>query len=68
MANSLGNSKAFNTAILGTLMEIGTIISEDAYKEGIREIFSSKPKLIQLNIDVLEAGAKWMREHLDDYL
>ena len=68
IANSLGNPKAFNTAILGTLMEIGTIISEDAYKEGIREIFSSKPKLIQLNIDVLEAGAKWMREHLDDYL
>jgi 2-oxoisovalerate ferredoxin oxidoreductase beta subunit len=63
IANSLGNPKAFNTAILGVLMELGDIISHDAYIEGIKEIFSSKPKLIQLNIDVLEAGAKWMKEN-----
>jgi len=63
IAQSLGNPKAFNTAILGALLEIGEIISVDAYKEGIKEIFASKPKLIQLNIDVLEAGAKWMREN-----
>lgn len=63
IANSLGNPKAFNTAILGVLMEVGGIISADAYKEGIKEIFSSKPKLIQLNIDVLEAGAKWIKDN-----
>ncbi|MEA4957406.1 hypothetical protein SDC9_08514 [bioreactor metagenome] len=68
IANSMGNPKAFNTAILGCLMEIGDLISENAYKEGIREIFSSKPKLIQLNIDVLEAGAKWMKENKNKYL
>jgi 2-oxoisovalerate ferredoxin oxidoreductase beta subunit len=63
IAKSIGNPKAFNTAILGALLEIADIISVDAYKKGIKEIFSSKPKLIQLNIDVLEAGAKWMREN-----
>jgi len=63
IANSQGNPKAFNTAILGVLMEIGEIIPADAYKEGIKEIFASKPKLVQLNIDVLEAGAKWMKDN-----
>lgn len=63
IANFLGSPKAFNSAILGVFMELRNIISKDAYKEAIKEIFSSKPKLIQLNIDVLEAGAKWMREN-----
>ena len=63
IAQSLGNPKAFNTAILGVLLELGEIISLESYKEGIKEIFSSKPKLIQLNSDVLEAGAKWMRDN-----
>lgn len=63
IANSLKNPRAFNTAILGVFMELENIISKDAYKKGIKEIFSSKPKLIQLNIDVLEAGAKWFREN-----
>ena len=63
IAQSIGNPRAFNTAILGVLMEIGEIISENSYKQGIEEIFASKPKLIQLNIDVLEAGAKWMRDN-----
>ncbi|RBQ22473.1 Ketoisovalerate oxidoreductase subunit VorA [Candidatus Methanobinarius endosymbioticus] len=63
IANSLRNPRAFNTAMLGVLMELGDIITDNAYKEGIKEIFSSKPKLIQLNINVLEAGAKWMKEN-----
>ena len=63
IAQSLGNPKAFNTAILGVLLEIRDIISIESYKEGIKETFSSKPKLIQLNIDVLEAGAKWIMEN-----
>ncbi|MBZ9571303.1 2-oxoacid:acceptor oxidoreductase family protein [Methanobrevibacter sp. TMH8] len=63
IAKSIGNAKAFNTAILGVLMGIGKVISPDAYKQGIKEIFSSKPKLIQLNIDVLEAGANWIKNN-----
>ncbi|MCL2115443.1 MAG: 2-oxoacid:acceptor oxidoreductase family protein [Methanobrevibacter sp.] len=66
IATSCGNPKAMNTAILGVLMEIGknmNILSKDAYCEGIREIFASKPKLIDINIEVLEAGAKWMRDN-----
>jgi 2-oxoisovalerate ferredoxin oxidoreductase beta subunit len=53
-----------NTAILGVLMEIGrNILSKNAYNQWIREIFASKPKLINLNIEVLEAGAKWMKNN-----
>lgn len=66
IATSCGNPKAMNTAILGVLMEIGkdmNILSKDAYYQGIKEIFDSKPKLIDLNIEVLEAGAKWMRDN-----
>ena len=66
IATSCGNPRAMNTAILGVLMEITKdqkILSKDAYYEGIKEIFASKPKLIDLNLEVLEAGAKWMREN-----
>ena len=64
IATSCGNPKAMNTAILGVLMEIGkNILSKNAYFDGIKEIFASKPKLIDLNIEVLEAGAKWLGDN-----
>lgn len=64
IATSCGNPKTMNTAILGVLMEIGkNILPNNAYYNGIKEIFASKPKLIDLNIEVLEAGAKWMRDN-----
>jgi 2-oxoisovalerate ferredoxin oxidoreductase beta subunit len=66
IATSCGNPRAMNTAILGVLMEVSkdkNILSKEAYYNGIKEIFASKPKLIDLNIEVLEAGAKWMREN-----
>jgi 2-oxoisovalerate ferredoxin oxidoreductase beta subunit len=69
IANSLNVPKAINTVMLGVLMEFGkkskNIISKEAYIEGIKETFSSKPKLINKNIEVLEAGAKWASENLD---
>ena len=66
IATNCGNPKAMNTAVLGVLMELGKdkkLLSKEAYIEGIKEIFVSKPKLIDLNIEVLEAGAKWIREN-----
>jgi 2-oxoisovalerate ferredoxin oxidoreductase beta subunit len=63
IATDCGNPKAMNTAVLGVLMERGkNILSKNAYYDGIKEIFASKPKLIDLNIEVLEAGAKWLRD------
>ena len=66
IATEMGNAKAMNTAILGALMELGKdspILSQDAFAEGIKETFAAKPKLIDINLKVLEAGAKWLREN-----
>ena len=65
IATEIGNAKAMNTAILGALMELGKdspILSQNAFAEGIKETFAAKPKLIDINLKVLEAGAKWLRE------
>jgi 2-oxoisovalerate ferredoxin oxidoreductase beta subunit len=66
IATEMGNAKAMNTAILGALMELGKdspILSQDAFAEGIKETFAAKPKLIDINLKVLDAGAKWLREN-----
>ncbi len=66
IATEIGNAKAMNTAILGALMELGKdspILSQNAFAEGIKETFAAKPKLIDINLKVLEAGAKWLREN-----
>lgn len=66
IATKIGNPKAMNTAILGAIMEIGgegELIAPEAYEKGIEESFASKPKLIDINVKVLHAGAKWMREN-----
>lgn len=66
IATEIGNAKAMNTAILGALMELGKespILSQEAFANGIKETFAAKPKLIDVNLEVLEAGAKWLREN-----
>lgn len=66
IASKIGNPKAMNTAILGAIMELGgegELIRPEAYEKGIAESFAAKPKLIDINIKVLRAGAKWMREN-----
>ncbi|MCQ2977077.1 MAG: 2-oxoacid:acceptor oxidoreductase family protein [archaeon] len=67
IATEIGNARAMNTAILGALMELGKdspILSSDAFRNGIKHTFAAKPKLIDINIEVLEAGAKWLRENI----
>lgn len=66
IAKELGTGKAMNTAILGALMEINQekgYLSRDAYEEGIKSSFGDKPKLIDLNLKILDAGAKWYRDN-----
>ncbi len=67
IATKIGNPKAMNTAILGALMELGKdspILSQEAFRNGIRDTFASKPKLIDINLDVLDAGAEWLRGNI----
>ena len=47
-------------------MELGKdspILTQDAFRNGIKQTFAAKPKLIDVNLEVLEAGAKWLRDN-----
>ncbi|MDR0900184.1 MAG: 2-oxoacid:acceptor oxidoreductase family protein [Methanobrevibacter sp.] len=69
IANSQGVPKAINTAMLGVLMEFGkqsnNVLSNESFYQGITETFISKPKLIDKNIEILEAGAEWAKKNLN---
>jgi 2-oxoisovalerate ferredoxin oxidoreductase beta subunit len=41
-----------------------TGLEEDAFKEALAENFAGKPKVITFNQQLLEAGAKWVRENV----
>lgn len=65
IAKEHGVKRAGNTVILGVLMALGQIeIPEDMFKDAIKHTFSKKPKLIDINLEILEAGAEWARENL----
>ena len=65
IAKKEGVAKAANTAMLGVLMKVAsTDLSEDDYKDAVKHTFAKKPKLVPINIKILEAGAKWAEENL----
>lgn len=65
IAKDAGSVKAANTVMLGVLMAQGdTRLPEKVFREAIEDTFASKPKLIPMNLDILEAGAKWSRENV----
>lgn len=65
IAKEHGVKRAGNTVLLGVLMALGRAgLSEDMFKKSIEHTFSKKPHLIPLNLEILEAGAKWARENL----
>jgi 2-oxoisovalerate ferredoxin oxidoreductase beta subunit len=65
IAKEHGVKRAGNTALLGVLMALEcTGLPEDVFKKAIEHTFSKKPKLIPVNLEILEAGAKWARENL----
>lgn len=64
IAKSLGVKKAVNTVMLGVMMELGSDLPDEVFEDSIRHIFAKKEKLIPLNIEILRAGAEWVRENL----
>ncbi|MGZ7049629.1 MAG: 2-oxoacid:acceptor oxidoreductase family protein [Methanobacterium sp.] len=65
MAKQHGVKRAGNTVMLGILMALGRSgLSEDIFKNSIEHTFSKKPKLIPVNLEILEAGRKWAQENL----
>lgn len=63
IAEKFGNTKTANTALIGVLMELQKTLSPESYENAIKHMFASKPKVVDVNIDVLKAGAKWMKEN-----
>jgi 2-oxoisovalerate ferredoxin oxidoreductase beta subunit len=64
IAKDAGSVKAANTVMLGVLMAQGdTRLPDKVFREAIEDTFASKPKLIPMNLNILEAGAKWSREN-----
>ena len=62
IALSKGVEQATNTAMFGALMEKGDLgLPRDAFGGAFKRTFAKKPKLIPLNLEILEAGAKSVR-------
>ncbi len=64
IAKDAGSVKAANTVMLGVMMALGdTRLPEEVFRQAIEETFASKPKLIPMNLAILEAGASWAKEN-----
>jgi 2-oxoisovalerate ferredoxin oxidoreductase beta subunit len=58
-----GVEQAANTAMFGALMEVGGIgLPKEAFSKALEHTFAAKPKLIPLNLEILEAGAESVSE------
>ena len=59
IATEKGAHQAANTAMFGALMQAGNLgLPREAYSNAFRVTFAKKPKLIPLNLEILEAGAQ----------
>lgn len=62
VAHEIGNLKVANIVTLGALIEHTGLLTIESIKQGISDLFSSKnPKLIEINMQALQAGAKQSR-------
>ena len=64
IAEEHGNARTANTALIGALSGLTDILKTDSYEQAISQMFASKPKVIDVNIDVLHAGAEWIKNNL----
>jgi 2-oxoisovalerate ferredoxin oxidoreductase beta subunit len=66
IAKEHGVARAANTAMLGVIMALGvTDLPENVFQEAVEYTFHRKPKLVPVNLDILEAGAEWARRNID---
>ncbi|UEC43339.1 MAG: Ketoisovalerate oxidoreductase subunit VorA [Methanothrix sp.] len=62
IALSRAVEKAANTAMFGALMELGDLgLPREAFGGAFQKTFAKKPKLIPLNLEILEEGARSVR-------
>jgi 2-oxoisovalerate ferredoxin oxidoreductase beta subunit len=62
IATAKGVEQATNTAMFGALMEVGGLnLPRESYGEAFNYTFAKKPKLIPINLEILEDGAESVR-------
>ena len=65
LADEAGNSRGANTIMFGVMLALGiTKLPEEAFKAALSASFAKKPKLIPMNIAVLDYACKWVRENV----
>jgi len=66
LASARNAHRAANTAMFGALMGAGKLgLPDEAFSRALEHTFSAKPKLIPLNLEILNAGAESIREQLE---
>jgi 2-oxoisovalerate ferredoxin oxidoreductase beta subunit len=72
IATEYDGLKAISTIMLGVLWEYGhqtnNPISKDAFYQSIKKTFKSKPKVVDKNIEVFNAGVDWAKNNLAKFL
>ena len=63
IAISLGTVKAANTVLLGILIGSTDIVSKETAQESLRNKFSNKPEVLDLNMNALEKGIELGKEY-----
>jgi 2-oxoisovalerate ferredoxin oxidoreductase beta subunit len=62
IASERDAAQTANTAMFGALIEAGNLgLPKEAYGNAFQVTFAKKPKLIPLNLEILEAGAQAVR-------
>lgn len=64
LATQAGSDKAANTIMFGVMLELGvTKLPEQAFQRAIEANFSKKPKLIPLNLQILNFAREWLKNN-----
>ncbi len=66
IAKEHGVGKAANTAMLGVLMAISTELSKEVFKDAVRQAFAKKPRMVSINLEILESGFEWAKKNLSN--
>ena len=63
LADKAGNPKGANTIMFGVMMALGiTKLPEEAFAGALAESFAKKPKLIPINVGLLDVAKQWVAE------
>ncbi len=61
LADGAGNPKGANTIMFGVMMALGiTKLPEQAFAKALSESFAKKPKLIPMNLGLLDVAKQWV--------